>query len=183
MKPSHTLNFVIATLFFSSTIFYACKKKDESPDTTNTTTGSTTSTISTPTAALVFTEGGQTITADSAKAVLYTSSDVGGPRKRKIDIYGFKNGQQIVEMHFKPQTGDQAVAQNFESAWLTYMTNNGNTYPDDYYNCSSGAFNLSMCDTTNKKIVGSFSFTGSNGTVSKNISAGALTINSIKIQN
>jgi len=62
------------------------------------------------------------------------------------------------------------------------MTNNGMNYPNDYYNCTSGNFNLTACDTVNNSITGTFSFIGNNGTASKTISNGTLNIIKIKKQ-
>lgn len=157
----------------------SCKKEETEPATTqnNTTTAPTTPVV------FSFKEGTNTITADSAKAILYTSGMIGAQGARRLDVYAFKNGQQIIEFHFSPKTGNQAVAQNGSSAWLSYITNNGNTYPDDFYHCTSGTFSLSVCDTINNKITGSFDFVGSNGTTNKTITEGSIAITVIKKQN
>ena len=157
----------------------SCKKEDIEPDTTQNTTNNS----PTPTVVFSFKEGTTVITADSAKAILYTSGMLGAQGSRKLDVYAFKNGQQIIEFHFSPKTGTQPVAQNGTSAWLSYITNNGNTYPDDFYHCSTGNFSLSVCDTINNKITGTFDFVGSNGTTNKTITEGSIAITVIKKQN
>jgi hypothetical protein len=159
----------------------SCKKKESSTtETSNTTTTGTTTGSPTSTAVLVYTEGGTTTSVDSTKAQLYTTNEVGGPRTRKIDVFAFKSGKQVLELHFLPKTGDQTVGQIFNGAWLTFLTNNGNSFPGDYYECSSGNFNLSTCDTVNLSISGTFNFTGSNGSASKTISSGS--INALKLK-
>lgn len=169
----------IALTFLLIPSLESCKKETTEPDTTT----NTTNTPVTPTPALSFKEGANTIVADSAKAILYTSGMAGVQGTRKLDIYAFKNGQQIIEFHFSPKTGTQPVAQNGSSAWLTYITNNGTTYPDDFYHCSSGNFSLSACDTINNNITGTFDFVGSNGTTNKIITEGSIAITVVKKQN
>lgn len=123
---------------------------------------------------------GTAVTVDSAKAVLYTLGVA--PFNREIDVYAFKGGQQVLEFHFLPKTGAQTVSASFGNAWLTYITNDGLNFPGDYYTGVSGSFNLSICDTTAKKLSGTFAFTGNNGSASKNISEGNLVINTITVQ-
>ena len=100
--------------------------------------------------------------------------------QREIDIYAFKGGMQVLEFHFLPKPGIQPVSQDFNSAWLTYITNNGATFPSDYNHCVSGNFNLTTCDTIANKIIGSFNFIGNNGTSNKSITAGTININTLK---
>ncbi len=170
---------LLATGLFLLTI--ACKKKNTSTSDSSSGT-STTGGAPTSTGPVSYKEGSTDITADSANAVLYTTSDIGGPRTRKIDIYAFKAGKQVLEFHFSPKTGAQNVAQNFSSAWLTFMTNNGMNYPGDYYGCTTGHFSLSVCDTVNNKITGTFDFTGNNGSSDKNITNGSIQLTKLKKQ-
>jgi hypothetical protein len=121
-------------------VFTSCKKSDQS--------------TTTPAASGAFSykvDAGATITVDSSNAVLY------GPNKnRQIDVYAFKGGKQVMEFHFSPKTGDQAVGTSLgSSAFLTYMES-----PTASYDSQSGSFNLSVCDTIGKKIVGTFTFVG-----------------------
>lgn len=156
-----------------------CKKEEAPPAASDNNESSNPA----PAAAFSFKEASNLIVVDSAKAILYTSGMVGAQGTRKLDVYAFKNGQQILEFHFSPKTGTQTVSQNGNSAWLTYITNNGNTYPDDFYHCTSGNFNLLVCDTINNSISGTFDFTGSNGTLNKTITEGKIVVSVIKKQN
>ena len=148
----------------------SCKKTDSEPSNNSTPTSNSTAAISY--------NDGTSVSVDSAQAVLYTAG--GGVIQREIDIYAFKGGKQVLEFHFQPKTGSQPVAQNFASAWLTYLTNNMANYPEDYYNCKSGNFNLTTCDTVANKIIGTFDFIGNNGTIDKSITAGKINISKIK---
>lgn len=181
------MNKTISTLAISAllTVFSisACKKKESQPaPSTNstTTTGGTTGGTTTGGAVISYSESA-IVNVDSANAVLYTTNP-GSGNQREIDIYAFKGGNQVLEFHFLPKTGTQPVAQNFSSAWLTFMTNNGMNFPGDYYNCTSGNFNLTTCDTVTNKIIGTFDFIGNNGTTNKNITSGTINITKIKKQ-
>jgi hypothetical protein len=60
------------------------------------------------------------------------------------------------------RTGDQVRwITNLNNAWLTYVA--GDNFPTDQYDSRGGTFNLSVCDTINKKVKGTFSFVGTNG--------------------
>lgn len=171
---------VLSAALLIASILLSCKKKETSPEPTpepsqtSTTTGGTT----TGNGQLSYNDG-NSITVDSANATLYTNSV---SNQRHLDVYGFKSGKQVVEFHFKPITGAQTVAQNFNGAWLTYLTNNGLSYPNDYYNCTTGNFNLTTCDTVGNKLIGTFDFVGSNSVSTKTISAGTINIDKIKKQ-
>jgi len=165
-------NIYIIAILSVSIFSFSCKKTE---------TVSNTLPINNSSAAITYNDG-TFIAVDSANAVLYTTNPGGGGMQREIDIYAFKGGMQVLEFHFLPKTGVQNVAQDFNSAWLTYITNNGISFPDDYYHCISGYFNLSGCDTVTNKIIGTFNFIGSNGTVNKPITAGTININSLKRQ-
>ncbi len=164
---------LILSVFLTAACMLACKKKTTTPDPvpSSTTTGGTTTGGS---AAMSYNDG-SAVTVDSANAVLYTANLGGGVTHREIDIYAFKAGKQTMEFHFLPKTGAQPVAADFNSAWLTYLTNGGVSVGDNY-DCTSGSFNLTVCDTVANKITGTFSFTASNGSVSKTISAGTIAI-------
>jgi hypothetical protein len=122
--------------------FTSCKKNDNSnPAKKPTTLGAFSYKV----------DGGGTVTVDSANAILYTTGKV-----REIDVFAFKGGQQVMEFHFSPKTGDQSVGGGFGSAaLLTYMES-----PTASYDSQSGNFNLSVSDTIGKKIVGTFNFVG-----------------------
>lgn len=180
MKKAQYLLSCLSVLTFFMTQS-ACKKTEDSPSATNSTN---TPVVTTPTTSpeFAYSENGSNIVADSATAVLYTTNDVGGPRKRKIDVYAFKSGKQVMEFHFKPNIGAQTVLADFENAWLTFIINNGLTYPGDYFDGTSGNFNLTVCDTVNNSLTGTFNFVGSNGSSSKSITAGSINLLKLKKQ-
>ncbi len=132
-----------------------------------------------PTGATTFKLDGALITADSTNATLYTNSVAGG---RFIDIYAFKGGDQILELHFPAKTGNFPAGRSFSmtSSWLTYMANDGGNFPDDYYHSTSGTMALSVCDTVGDKLTGTFNFVGNNETTDRNISEGQLVVNKIR---
>jgi hypothetical protein len=143
--------------------FVACKKKDTTPVTTTTPTA---------TAFSFKVDGGSTITVDSAKAVLYTNSV---SLLRTIDVYAFKGGATVIEMHFLPKTGAQTVSTSGNNAWLTYAD------ATTYYDGGSGNFNLTTCDTVNKKIEGTFDFVGTSpSSTTKSISVGVIYVTKLK---
>ena len=180
MKQTFITSVIIAALVLP----FSCKKKAAAAPDTNTpstTTGTTgTTTVTTTGSGVTYSENGSTVTVDSVNAVLYTLSVT--PYNREIDVYAFKSGSQVLELHFLPKTGAQTVAANFANAWLTFLINNGLSYPGDYFTGTAGSFNLTACDTINNSIVGTFNFTGDNGSVTKTISAGTLHITKIKKQ-
>ena len=98
-------------------------------------------------------DGGSTITVDSTNAVLYTNF---ATKVRTIDVYAFKAGKQVLEFHFLPKTGNQVVynAQG-ATASLSFLENQTASF-----DAQSGSFNLTVCDTIGKKIVGTFGFVG-----------------------
>ena len=163
---------ILSALIFTTQIFIACKKKD------NTTAPS--STTNTTLTGFNFKVDGTLITADSANAVLYNN---GG--SREIDVYVFKGviagtstANEVLEMHFRPKTGSQNVVANFSNAWLTYFANT-----TDYYDGSSGHFNITTCDTVNNKIAGTFDFIGTNtSSATKNITEGNIVVSKITKQ-
>lgn len=131
------------------------------------------------TGATTFKLDGVLIAADSTNATLYTNSVAGG---RFIDIVAFKGGDQILELHFPAKTGNFPAGRSFSmaSSWLTYMANDGASYPDDYYHSDSGTMALSVCDTIGDKLTGTFNFVGNNETTNRNISEGQLVVNKIR---
>ncbi len=163
-----------------SLFIVSCEKETDDASTTTTTssTSSTTSTTGTTTSpSFSYKVDGNSFTIDSSAATLYTSSLTG---KRAIDIYAYKSGTMVFELHFLPKTGTQTVSQNLNDAWLTYIA--GSTY-EDQYNCVSGNFNLTSCDTINNKIEGTFDFVGNNyNSASKSISEGKIFVTSITKQ-
>ncbi|MFZ4400712.1 MAG: hypothetical protein ACOYO1_11800 [Bacteroidales bacterium] len=158
------------TLLTVSLFIFSCKKTE---------TSSNSPTTNNPSAAITYNDGAL-VAVDSANAVIYSTNPTGSGMQREIDVYAFKGGMQVLEFHFLPKTGSQAVSQDFNSAWLTYMTNNGASFPVDYYNCVSGNFALTTCDTIANKIIGTFDFIGNNGTVNKQITNGTININVLK---
>lgn len=169
---------IIPVLTLALVLPFSCKKKNNqstNTDSTPTTTGSSSSPCTGP----VCYNDGVSISADSAQAVLYTATGGTLTPHRHIDVYVFKGGNQVLELHFLPKTGAQTVLQDFSGAWLTYITNGGFS-STDYYNCSSGNFNLTTCDTVANKLNGSFDFTGNNGSSNKSIVSGVINITKIK---
>lgn len=151
-------------LFFLSLmmLMVACKKS-------STTVPPATTTSS----AFSYKVDGTDMTIDSAKATLYTSGV--SPFNRMIDVYAFKGGLEVLEFHFKPVVGTSTADGTFNNAWLTYKA--GTNFPTDYYNSTSGTLNITLCDTLNKKIEGTFNFVGNNGTNNKNITDGVMKVN------
>ncbi len=148
-------------------IFTSCKKSDNSTPPTPGGSGAFSYKV----------DAGATVTVDSANATLY-----GANNHRQIDVYAFKGGKQVMEFHFAPKTGDQVVGSTLgSSALLTYMET-----PTASYDSQSGSFNLSVCDTIGKKIVGTFSFVGkqypyTNGTT-HTITEGQMTVTKLSKQ-
>lgn len=124
---------------------------------------------------------GNLMVADSSKAVLYTSSVAGG---RMMDVIVYKAGEEILEMHMPPKTGSFAAGQNLNttSSWLTYKTNGGLSYPNDYFDSTSGNMTIITCDTINNNIVADFHFVGNNSSVNKNITEGKMYVKKITRQ-
>jgi len=116
---------------------------------------------------------GVLITADVTNATLYNNSVAGG---QYIDVYAMKGGVQILELHMPASVGNypaQHAELNMTTSWLTYQT------ADTYFDSNSGTMNLTTCDLTNNKLVGTFNFVGSNATTTKNITEGHLVVNTI----
>ena len=93
---------LLVMLLGGALVLGACKKDEGNP---------TNSTNTNPSATFTFKLDGTAITVDSAYAVLYTLGIT--PNNREIDVYAFKGGSQVLEMHFLPRTGTQNAAQNF----------------------------------------------------------------------
>jgi hypothetical protein len=144
--------------------FTSCKKNDQS-STEVTTTGSG--------AFSYKADGVATSSVDSAYAVLY------GPKtSRAMDVYSFKGKKEAMEFHFSPKTGSQTVGSlSGGGILLTFYDPNGIEFDSQ-----SGSFNLTTCDTLNKKIEGTFSFVGkmqAPGTGTKTITEGHLLVTKI----
>jgi len=122
---------------------------------------------------------GVLITADQTNATLYNNTVAGG---QYIDVYAMKGGVQILELHMPASVGNypaQHAELNMTTSWLTYQANGGADYPQDYFDSNSGTMNLTTCDLTNNKLVGTFNFIGGNSTTTKNITEGHLVVNTI----
>ncbi len=156
---------IMACAMMVSLALTSCSKKEETPQ-PNTSNNNSTSGLS-------FKHDGTTITCDSTEAVLYTLGV--SPFNRMIDVYGYKNGSTVMEMHFQPKTGTMPADKTFTNAWLTYAD------AIDYYDCKTGSLTLTTCDTTSNKISGTFNFVGENmgGTSTKTITEGTINISSI----
>jgi hypothetical protein len=130
-------------IFFLAVIISGCKKDASSNPSTSDASGGTSYKV----------DGSSTITVDSTNAVLYTNV---ATKIRTIDVYAFKGGKQVLECHFLPKTGDQVVynAQG-ATASLSFLENQTASF-----DAQSGSFNLTVCDTIGKKIVGTFGFVG-----------------------
>jgi hypothetical protein len=145
-----------------------CKKSTtNNPSTTTTTTNN-----------FSYKLDGTAMTIDSAKATLYTLGLA--PYNRMIDVFAFKGGLEVLEFHFKPVTGSSIADGTFANSWLTYKS--GINFPNDYFNSTSGSLNITLCDTINKKIEGTFNFVGNNGTTNKNITDGVLKVDITSVQ-
>lgn len=155
---------LILSAFAVAATLFACTEKEETPqpNSNNNTNNSS---------GITFKADGAAITCDSASATLYTLRV--SPFNRMIDVYGYKNGATVIEMHFQPKTGTVPADKTFTNSWLTYAD------ATDYYDCKSGSLNITTCDTTNNKIVATFNFIGENmgGTSTKTITEGTLNIN------
>ena len=156
MKPA---SLFIMALFSATLLVSSCKKS----------TTTTPDPIVTP-ATFTFKVDGTAVTADSANAVLYNLGVA--PYNREIDVYAFKGGQQVLEMHFHPVTATYNASANFNDAWLTYDESL------DTYDSESGSLMLTTCDTVNKKIAGKFNFVGKlyTGSATRTITEGNLLV-------
>lgn len=122
---------------------------------------------------------GVLITADQTTATLYNNTVAGG---LYIDINAMKDGVQILEMHMPASTGNypaQHAALTMTESWLTYQANAGANFPADYFDSTSGTMNLTTCDLTGNKLLGTFNFIGNNTTSNKTITEGHLVVNTI----
>ncbi|MFZ4522945.1 MAG: hypothetical protein ACOYNC_14645 [Bacteroidales bacterium] len=151
--------FVSTTLLFSS-----CKKSESTPDPVK------------PSGTFTFKVDGTAVTVDSANAVLYNLGV--SPFNREIDVYAYKAGQQVLEMHFHPTAGTYAASTSFDGAWLTYDEG------VDTYDSQSGSLVLTTCDTVNNKIAGTFNFVGKiyGGAATKTITEGTLLVTKLRRQ-
>lgn len=130
---------------------------------------------------ITFKVDGTTVTPTVIEATLYTNVVAGG---RYIDVFGFDGTTQILEFHFPAKTGSFTAQQSFNmtTSWLTYLTNNGTSFPGDYYHSTAGTINVTTCDTINDKIVATFNFTGNNTSTNKTVTDGNLNVNAITHQ-
>lgn len=116
---------------------------------------------------------GLLITADETTATHYTNAVAGG---EYIDINAFKDGKQVLELHFPATKGTFPAEQSFSmtTSWLTYEANGGANFPDDFYNSTSGSIQLTTLDLTANKIRGTFNFVGNNTATNTTITEGIL---------
>ncbi len=125
---------------------------------------------------------GVLITTDETTTTDYTSVISG---ERQIDVYAYKNGEQILELHMPAANGSYPAEQTVGStttSWLTYEANDGMTFPDDYYHSTSGMMNLTTTDLSGNKLRGTFNFVGNNTITTKNITDGVLVVNTMTHQ-
>jgi hypothetical protein len=155
---------VLAVLVSASAAFTSCKKNSSTPE------------PPASTGTFTFKVDGTAVTVDSADAVLYNLGVA--PFNREIDVYAFKGGQQVLEMHFHPTAGTYAANKSFDGAWLTYDEG------ADFYDSESGSLVIATCDTVNNKITGTFNFVGKNftGTAQRTITAGVLNVTKLRRQ-
>lgn len=149
---------------FTAIGFGSCTKKSTStptPTPTPTTKG------------ITFKADGTSVTCDSAKATLYTLGV--SPFNRMIDVYGFKGGNTVIEMHFHPKAGTYPADKTFTNSWLTYANTT------QYFDSKSGSLKLTKCDTTGNVIEASFEFVGENPTATSTVNITDGTINLDKI--
>lgn len=159
-----------STIAIAAVALLAACKKDSSTTTTPTPTPTPT------TKTFTFKADGTSITLDSARATLYTLGV--SPYNREIDVFGFKGGKTVIEFHFLPKTGKQNASASFSDAWLTYADDTKT------YDAQSGELNLTVCDTVNNKIEGTFNFSGKefSGTATKSITEGTIYVDNMKKQ-
>jgi hypothetical protein len=167
MKTSSTF---LKTVSICLVLFLtSCSKSSSSNDTTPTPVN---------TAQTSFKLDGVLITPDQTIATLYNNTVAGG---QYIDVYAFKAGIQVLELHMPATVANypaQHAALTMTESWMTYQANGGSA-PADYFDSNSGSMNLTTCDLTNNKLVGTFNFIGSNGTTNKTITEGNLVVNTI----
>jgi len=164
-----SLNFklILPLSFVFIMITSACQKSSDptsTPAPTPTTSGFT------------FKVDGNLITADSATASIYTT---GGARRIDVYVYKGKNiwntdASEVMEMHFAPKSGSQNVSTLGNDAWLTYFIND-----TTYFDCTSGHFNLTTCDTIGNKLEGTFDFVGTSSGLTKTITEGKIVVTNI----
>jgi hypothetical protein len=156
--------FFILIIFSASLLISSCKKSESTPE------------PEPAPASFTFKVDGTAVTADSANAVLYSLGVA--PYNREIDVYAFKAGQQVLEMHFHPAAATYPASASFDGAWLTYDQG------AETYDSQSGTLSLTTCDTVNNKITGTFNFIGKvyGGTATKTITEGNLLVTRLRRQ-
>jgi len=155
-----SISFFLLIIFFATFLFSSCKKNESAPEPTSSPAPTT----------FTFKVDGTAVTVDSANAVLYNLGV--SPYNREIDVYAFKAGQQVLEMHFHPVAATYNASMSFDVAWLTYDEG------IDTYDSQSGKLVLTTCDTVNNKIAGTFNFVGKlyTGSATKTITEGNLLV-------
>lgn len=124
---------------------------------------------------------GVLITADETEATVYTNAMAGG---QYIDVYAYKAGVQVLELHMPATVGNypaQHAGFSMTNSWLTYETAGGDPIMD-YYHSDSGTMNLTTCDLTADELRGTFNFVGNNTASTKNITEGKLVVSEITHQ-
>ncbi len=153
----HTL--IVACLFLAS-----CSKDSSSSNSNPTPSGGT-----------YFKLNGTLITPDEVDVTVYDNSIAGG---RYIDVYAFKAGVQVLELHMPAAVGNYPAQHGsfaMNNSWLTYQT--GGTDPvADYYHSDSGTMQLINFNESGQRLVGTFAFVGNNGADTKDITDGHLDI-------
>lgn len=143
---------------------YSCSKKDAASSTTT----------PTPKAkGVTFKVDGTAVTCDSANATLYTLGV--SPFNRMIDVYAYKSGSLVLELHFQPKAGSYTADKTFTNSWLTYATTT------DYFDSKSGTMKLTKCDTSSNIIEADFDFVGENpsGSSTHSITEGNINLDKI----
>ena len=137
----------------------------------------TSTTTTPPPASTAFTykvDSGSVVTVDSATAMLYNLP--GGVRY--MDVYAYKAGTEVLEFHFVPKTGSNAVGGGLGGTSMTYMET-----PVSSFDAQSGTLNITTCDTVGNKIVGDFNFVGKvypyTGSTSHTITEGHMVVTKI----
>jgi len=162
--------FTVKTIFACLLLVLASCSDADSTGNSATTTNKTT-----------FKLNGVLITADETKATHYTNTVEGG---KYIDVFAYKGGKQILELHFPATAGTYPAQQSFNmtTSWLTYIANGGTDYSADFYNSTSGSITLTTLDLTGNKIRGTFNFVGNNTSVNATITEGILVVDQITNQ-
>lgn len=133
--------FLISTIL-CGTMLFSCSKDN---------TETTSKPITTQEKPISFTIDGNLQEVDSAYALLY-NNDI-PPYERLMDIIGYKNGRILIEATLlEPKIGKQTLGDG-GNRLITYKQG---VDLNEYYASKNGTINLTLCDTINPSIIGTF---------------------------